>query len=273
MRKAITTLTAAAAFLASGHACALAQTFDVKQLEVSKGELEFGPENMYATGLPGYRGSDVNRFATEKTLLYGLTDWWKISAALKIERPEELDLRLSQVAFASIFVLKPVADEKKRDFGFGWFSEVSLAVHDDATNAAVFGPIATLKADKLAFTANPFFEKTFDQNREQGIAFVYGWQVKYELRDGFGVGVEGFGVIDDIGNSPPVAEQEHRVGPVVYTELPIRSDYKIGMDAGVMFGLTRATPDLAFKLNFAVPLLQSPEDKANGNGKHGSRLK
>ncbi len=263
--RTVAVLSAGVLALILGSGVAQAQTFDVKQLEVMKGKLEYGPETMVARGVPHDRGSDLNRWATEQTLLYGLTDWWKISAALKIEKPEELDARLAQAAIGNVFVLKGIDDKRAFDAGVGWYTEIGISTHGDTTNTVVFGPIMTLKADKLSLTANPFFEKTFGRNREEGTAFVYGWQAKYEIRDGFGLGIEGFGVIDNIGNPPPLREQDHRIGPVVYTEWELRKDYKVVMDVGVMFGLSEATPDAALKLNFGIPLQAG--SNGNGNGR------
>jgi hypothetical protein len=256
-RRAIQSVAAAittVGLLAASSNLAEAQTFDVKQLEVTKGALEYGPETMFARGVPHALGPDINRWATEQTLLYGLTDWWKISAALKFEKPEQDEPRLGGLGLASIFVLKALEDKRKYDVGFGWYTELTASLNSETTNTVLFGPIVSLKADRLSITANPFFEQSFGRNHEEGIAFNYAWQAKYQLREGLGVGVEGFGVVDDIGSAPPLSQQEHRIGPVVFTELPIRRDFKLVVDAGLLFGLTEATPDVALKLNFGVPL-------------------
>ena len=227
-----------------------AQTFDVKQIDVTKGAIDYGPETMFAAHPP----REANRHVNEQALFYGLTDWWKISGALKFEKPTIDDLRMDAASVGSIFVLKALDEKHPRDFGLGWYTEVSASTHEATTNSVLFGFIPTIKHDKLTLTGNPFFEKTFGRNREQGIAFAYGWQLKYELREGLGVGVEGFGVVEDLGNSPSFSEQEHRVGPVIYTEWEIAKDRKIGIDVGLLFGLTPETADLALKVNFGVPL-------------------
>ncbi len=229
---------------------ASAQTFDVKPVEVEKGAVDYGPETMFAVHPP----EGANRHANEQALFYGLTDRWKISGALKFEQPKSDDMRLVGLAAGSLFVLRALDDKKPFDYGLGWYTEVTGAVHRDATNSVLFGLIPTVKTDKLSFTSNLFLEKTFGQNREEGIAFAYGWQVKYDLREGFGLGVEGFGVVDNLGNAPPWSEQEHRIGPVAYTQIDFGRDTKVGVDLGLLFGLTPATPDTAVKLNFNVPI-------------------
>jgi hypothetical protein len=119
-----------------------------------------------------------------------------------------------------------------------------------------FGPIVTLKDDKLSFTANPFFEKTFGRNNVEGIALNYAWHAKYAVRTGLAVGIEGFGVVENLGSSPALRDQEHRVGPAIFAEFALTKDLKITPDIGLLFGLTRATPDLALKFNVGVPLSQ-----------------
>jgi hypothetical protein len=257
-----------AAMLVLGSAglidAARAQAFDVKQPEVEAGELLLSQTNTLHAGLPRHLGSDVNRSAHELGLDYGLSSWWKLTGVLKFERPEQEDLRLANAAIESIFLLKGTDDKRTRDFGLAWFTGVDITTHRDSTNAVVFGPIAKLKSDKLTFTVNPFFEKTFGRNRDEGVAFVYAWQIKQELRDGFGIGVEGYGTVDNIAHPPPVAEQEHRIGPVVYTEVELRKDFKLTPEFGVLFGLTEATPDVTFKLNVGVPLYSAA--RRNGDG-------
>jgi hypothetical protein len=243
-------------------ATARAQTFDVKQLEVTNGAIDYGPETMFARGAPRDRGSDVNRHANEQALFYGLRDWWKISGALKFERPEEDELRLAGAAVANIFVFRALDDKRSHDIGFGWFTEATGSLHHNTTNSILFGPILMLKADKLSFTGNPFLEKTFGRNHEHGIALNYAWQLKYDLQQGFGIGVEGFGVVDNLADPAPVSEQEHRIGPVLFTEIELSKDFKLAVDVGLLFGLTPATPDVALKVNFGVPLYKPP-----GNGK------
>ena len=158
-------------------ATARAQTFAVKQLEVTNGAIDYGPETMFARGMPYDRGSDVNRHANEQALFYGLRDWWKISGALKFEKPEEHDLRLAGAAVANIFVFKALDEKRSHDVGLGWYTEATGSLHRDTTNSVLFGPIVMLKADKLSFTSNPFLEKTFGRNHEEGFALNYAWSL------------------------------------------------------------------------------------------------
>ena len=235
---------------------AYGQTFDVKQPEAKQGNLELGSDNSVHWGVPRDRGADVNQGAHDLSLDYGVTDWWRLSGVVKLENPQDAQLRIAKVAIENLLVLKPVDDKRPRDIGLGWFAAMEASVHPDTTNSLVFGPIVTLKSDKVSVTLNPFFEKTFGRNRVEGIALNYGWNVKYEVRSDLAVGVEGFGLIENLGDPLPWSEQEHRIGPAVFTEIALADNFKITPDVGLFFGLTRATPDVTLKFNVGIPLQQ-----------------
>lgn len=250
-----------AILLAVQPMAAMGHTFDVKQPEVVAGAIDIGLDSTFQRGVPHARGADLIRNAFEQSIDYGALPWWKVSAVLKLEKPEQRDARPNAVALENILVLKALREGQAIDTAVGWFSGIDVSIHAETTNVALFGPILSLKADKLAITVNPFLEKTFGRNREEGIALNYGWHAKYELRHGLAVGVEGFGVVENLGDAPPWQEQEHRLGPAVFAEVPITKDFSIAPDVGLLFGLTRATPDVALKLNVGIPL-QKPPGKA-----------
>jgi hypothetical protein len=247
MRATLSMLTAT---LLLSVSTASAQTFDVKDTGIKQG-LEFGTSNTLQSGLPAGGG---NRSAHDKSLDYGVTERWRLSTVAKFERPEDADMRFSALGAESLYVLKPIDDKKPADFGYGWFVGVQASTHHETQNNVQFGPILSFKADKLSLNANPFFEKTFGRNKVDGIALSYGWNAKYELTKTVSVGVEGFGFVENIGHGTPLDEQEHRIGPAIFTEVEITKDYSITPDLAVLFGLTKGTPDLAIKFNVGIPL-------------------
>jgi hypothetical protein len=238
----------ASSALATG---ASAQTFDVKDTEIKQG-LEFGTSNTFQSGLPSAGGA--NRSAHDKSLDYGINERWRLSAVAKFERPEDAGMRFSALGAESLMVFKPLDDKKDVDIGYGWFVGVQASTHNEAQNNVQFGPIMSLKADKISLNANPFFEKTFGRNKVDGIAFTYGWNAKYELTKNISVGIEGFGVVENIGGGTPLSEQEHRIGPAIFTEVAVTKDYSISPDLAVLFGMTKGTPDVAIKFNVGIPL-------------------
>ena len=237
-------------------ACAPAfgQTFDVKQLDVAKGSFDINFDSTVQRGLPP--GGGFDRSSHELGANYGLTDWWRISALLNISNPPDAGVRIATAALENIFVLKPISEKADRDAGLGWFAYVEVATEQTSTNAAIFGPILGAKIDRLSLTANPFLKQTFGRNHIDGIAFTYAWQAKLEVTKTISIGVEGFGAIDNIGNAPRLSEQEHRIGPVLFTEWNLGNGVTLNPDFGVFFGLTNGSPDLAVKVNVGIPLIK-----------------
>jgi hypothetical protein len=220
---------------------ASAQSFDVKGLHVEKGAIEIGSDNAI------FFGGLASRSAHEQIVHYGLRSWWRLSGAVEWENPVGQDIYASHVALENIFVLRPL--KQSNDLGVGFFAALEGSIHNRSTNAFVFGPIIAAKWDKVTWTLNPFFEQTFGRNREEGLALTYGWQAKYEFREGLSVGVEGYGLVENMGNPPRFDDQAHRVGPVLYREIELSKDIKIEPSVGVLFGLTSATPNVTLRLN------------------------
>jgi len=228
----------------------LTQTFDVKQLDFEQG-LVFGSDNSVQGGV---RLKDDNRSAHDLSLDYGVNTFWRLSGVLKLENPIHEDFRLARASVENIWVLRPVP--KEGGVGLGWFTTLEASTDAATTNSSQFGPIIQIEADKLSFTGNPFFEKTFGRNSVEGIALNYGWNIKYKLNDSLSIGVEGFGLIESLGDRQALAEQQHRLGPALFTTLKLSEDFSITPDIGLFFGLTDATPSLTLKLNVGVPLVQ-----------------
>ncbi len=225
---------------------AVCQTFEIKGLHVEKGGIDIDLDNA------AFFGGATNRSGHEQKINYGVTNWWRLSAAVDWENPVGGNPRATNLGIENIFVLRQM--QQKQDFGLGLFLALEPSIHDTSTNAFVFGPIFTLKWDNISWTFNPFLEQTFGRNREPGIAFDYAWQAKYELRDGLAVGIEGYGIVENLGDSPRLAEQQHRIGPVLYTEIGLAEHVKIAPSVGVLFGLTPATPDVALRINMDIHL-------------------
>ena len=163
---------------------AMSQSFEIKALDIEKGGIDIELNNAVFSGRAGNSG---NRSGHEQVFSYGVTNWWRLAAAVDWDNPVGDDLRATNLGIENIFLLRPM--KQKQDIGLGLFVALEPAIHNESTNAFVFGPIVTVKWDKLLWTFNPFLEQTFGRNREEGIALTYGWQAKYEVREGLSVGV------------------------------------------------------------------------------------
>lgn len=239
---------------------------------IERGHWGLELNNGFQSGFPDQRDepndADV-RSASELGLHADLTDFWMTKVALDFEREVGGDYELAAVASENVFRMDKWTP---RSIDVGWFTSLSAAVSSEGTNSIEFGPVVTLTSGAMALALNPFFEKTFGQNREEGLAFVYAYRATYSFSDLFSIGVEGYGEIEDIENAPPTSDQVHRMGPVLYfgtvhgmdnhshdheghgSELVNLHELELDhaewyAEIGVLFGLTDNTSDAALKLN------------------------
>lgn len=261
-------LTATALVAGSLLGPASAGTFEVKSADSTKGEIEFAVNNAAFSGFPA--NADRLRFSSELLVGYGITDWFKVAAKLNIDRPADDDWQLSTAGIETLAVIRKF----QGGLGLGWFTGADFRVHRDETNSVTFGPIVQVGSEQTQLSLNPFFAKTFGANREDGIELILGWGVKQQIREGFAIGIEGYSFIPNVGHAPGIDFQEHRIGPVVYLERGLGAAKpaaggrsikdasgpaageaggpKLAVEAGVLFGLTEATQDVAFKLKAGI---------------------
>jgi hypothetical protein len=231
--------------LAIGLAAAVpASAQSISEPEVEKGQTKIETFSVHQSGFNGGRGGDV-REIHNPAYSRGLTDTWMIKAYLVLERPFAGHHRGTAGAIENTFEL--LNAKKSGGFGLAWWTGLAAALDDEETNAVSFGPIVRIGSGPTSLVLNPFIEKTFGRNREEGMAFVYGWQLKHEVRKSFWIGVEGFGKLPDIGGHSSGGD-EHRAGPVLTYEFEVGDKRSLTVEGGVQFGVTDATPDRAVKL-------------------------
>jgi hypothetical protein len=226
-----------------------AGTFEVKSPEVTKGETELSANSAFQSGFPA--NAERVRQSWEIALGYGFTDWLRASLKGNLDLPVGGDMQLSTAGIETQLYAGRFAPA----ISWGWFTELAFGVHRGETNTVVFGPLIQFGDDKQSLTLNALFEQTFGQNREEGLAFTYAAGLKWQVREGLAVGVESHGSIPNIGDWPGVAFQEHRIGPVLYLELPAPwagAKHKLSVEIGAFAGLTEATPDATGKLKASL---------------------
>lgn len=253
---------------------AAAGTFDVKGAEITKGETEIAVGTAFFSGYP--INADLLRNSSEVGIGYGFSEWWKAGLKIAFDKPVGGDFEAVTVGAEVQFLLRK---GEGRAPTIAWYMGVDAAVQSDQTNTFTFGPLWQWALDdKTSFAVNTLFQRTFGDNRENGTDFAYAWQLKREVREGFSMGLEGYGVLPTIGNTPGVDFQEHRIGPVLYFERSLKrgdraapaqismkdskagggdkggddAGPKLNIEAGILFGLTDATQDRVYKFKGAI---------------------
>lgn len=266
---------------AAGH-----DVFHIFSPVVEKGHWGFEALSTFQAGLPrhleeevGHDGHTAPRAAHEIALHGGVTDHWMTKLALGLAREDADSYAATSLAVENVFRLTPPAHGA---LDVAWFTAGSAGLDSGATNSIELGPVVSLDAGRLSVVLNPFLEKTFGENRAEGIAFVYAARASVEIAPRLSVGIEAYGEVENLGAAPPLAEQTHRLGPVLYLghmhgarrhehsgEADAARDHANGhriraarpgaahagdwhAQLGVLFGLTEASPDAALEVNLGT---------------------
>lgn len=242
-----------AIFVLCGAVSALAGTFEVKSPDITQSQTIFSWNSAVRGRFPV--NSDPTRYSTELDLGYSPTSWFFIGGKVNSDQAVDENWKTSTVGAE----MQLRFGKARPGFDFGWYSSVDVHVSDQETNTFTFGPIIQFGDDKLSLTLNPFLQKTFGENRTEGLDFTYGVMAKREIKEGMAIGIEAYGTIPDAGSGTPVAFQEHRIGPVLYFERDFGQPKtkggqqpKAALDIGVYFGMTEATPDVTGKAKLSL---------------------
>jgi hypothetical protein len=187
-----------------------------------------------------------------------ITPFWMAKIAMGLERVDGGTYEFTEIALENVVRFTPPSHGP---VDAAWFTGISAGISGSSTNSIEFGPVVSLVSGPATLILNPFFQKTFGRNAEDGMSFSYGWRATYELQERLSIGLEGFGEIADIAHAPALSDQIHRIGPVIYLghvhgnpeSHADGHDHEHGSEwhteIGALFGLTSATPDAALKLN------------------------
>ncbi len=226
---------------------ARAGTFDIKGVEVTKGESEIAVGAAWQRGFPV--NSDFVGQSYEIGYGYGLTNWFKAGLKIGLEQPLSQRLEATALGLEGQAV---IVDPEKSRIGLAWYTGFDIGLKSDESEVLTFGPLVSVKiSDKLSLTLNPLFQKSWSPSTP-GLDFNYAWQIKRELSDAMALGAEGYGAIPDIGEAPAKDVQEHRFGPVLYLMGGGKDAPKVELQIGVLFGMTEATADTTGRAKMAI---------------------
>lgn len=231
---------------------AFAGTFDVKGPEITSGEWEFATNHTLQHGFSA--GADQVRHSFETVTGYAFSDHFKAAAKLGFDRPVSEDLHLGTAGVEAQFYFGKLGPA----IGIGWFTALDFRAHGDETNTLIFGPLIKFGDDGLSLTVNPFLERTFGPNREEGLTFTYAVGLKAGIREGLALGIEAYGAIPEVADPPESHFHEHRIGPVIYIDRDVTSALasarptKLSLEVGAFAGLSDAAPDWTGKFKAAL---------------------
>lgn len=185
---------------------------------------------------------------------YGVTDRWTIAAYLDFEDPK--DTGLKYVQFRSVFLRYRLFNPGERFFDPAIYLEYYIPRQGERSEEHLETRLIFQKRiGEVDLRLNPIFDKKLtcpavDPCEEiEGMEFEYGASGYVEVSRKVEVGVEIYGDMGEIGNFKSPEAQRHYLFPSFNAQ--IRA---ITVNAGIGFGLTKASDDLIFKAIFAWEL-------------------
>jgi len=187
----------------------------------------------------------------------GATPFWLVGLEAESGALPGENLRYEATTVENVFQLTP---QGKYWADLGFFAEYSHAASRHDADSVTFGPLiqkelSDVMGTDTVHTLNLLFSKEVGRNRTDATPFFYAWQSRLRLDPHFEPGIEIFGQIDDVEAPGKLADQQHRVGPVVVGLHSLAPYGKIKYEVGYLFGLTHATENgtVRWRLEYEIP--------------------
>jgi hypothetical protein len=140
------------------------------------------------------------------------------------------------------------------------FAEYEMPIHRGDAKSFTFGPLGQTEFGEIAgfgalHTLNVLFTKTVGNDSTDATRLNVAWQSRLLVDPLIAPGFEYYSQIDQIVHPGKLAEQLHRIGPVLIGLQSFAPYGKLKYEAGYLFGLTTATArgTLRWKLEHEIP--------------------
>jgi high-affinity iron transporter len=135
------------------------------------------------------------------------------------------------------------------------FAEYEQTAHRADAKSFIFGPLAQTEFGEIAgfgalHTLNLLFTRTVGNNSTDATQLNTAWQSRLLVNPLAQPGVEYYGQINQIANPGKLADQQHRIGPVLVGLANFAPYGKLKYEVGYLFGLTSATERGAVRWRF-----------------------
>jgi hypothetical protein len=243
----VLTFFGAAAFIIGMAAPASAQ-FYVRSPEVDKGKLKIEEHGAAYSG-PGE--DERLRQTHELEQKYGLTNRFEVIVEQELEDPRGGDFEAEEIVVGGQYEF---VERHGDGIGLAFRTLYEFALLGGEPDEILFGPLGKWVNGPDSFTVNTFFIGQVGNDVEiDSLELQVFWRLKHELNERWALGVESFSEIEDLSNAGSFDDQEHRLGPVAYYELPhAEGKPEWEFAGGVLFGLSDAVSDFTYKFDVEV---------------------
>ena len=220
--------------------------FEMKDLEVEVGAIEFQSQNAHSFAQPRRKfveddddlEFDDNEYTRQRHALeveVGVTTFLRSRVGIEFEKerfddPASSalantfdDLKLMEVAFEVVAVFVP---PKPNQPGIGFLTEVEFPVQGGGeSKSVIFGPILQYDFGRWQALADLYVVNHFGGGEDDGKwDFQYALRLLYQQSPNWGYAIEAYGTVDRLGSSGTIGEEallfgdhdQHRLGPIVY---------------------------------------------------------
>ena len=235
-------LLAAAGWLAVGTPAEA--EFRVRPAQVEEGEIALEHNGSYALARAPERQGEQS-YTTE--LEWAPLSWWLIELEGEGGRDPGPGNRTRVTALTGENLFQLVEPgEYWADLGF--FAEYSRTLSHHAADSLTFGPTVSKVWGRSVNTLNLFIVKDVAGHAAGRPQLTLAWQTRLTLdRPYLEPGIEIYSAPGALTRFLPFAQQDLRLGPVLYGTIRTFGSSKFKYEVGYLFGLTPGTPDGTIK--------------------------
>ena len=210
--------------------------FKVHLPDAEAGEFEL--EEIGSYGNSGNSATN-NEQSFVHELGYGINNWWHTELEFETDRQPGPGnhLKFDQLTSENQFVFGE-RGEHWIDTGFFW--EYGQSMLGANPNETTFGPTLRKEIFHTINTVNLFLEKDLGRHADGHVNFQYAWETRLDLGSMIEPGFQAYGMTGPLGNSLPISQQDHRIGPQLFADFGPVGRGNLKMNGGILFGLTPA---------------------------------
>jgi hypothetical protein len=185
--------------------------------------------------------SNLQSYPTEVEV--GILPFWTIGLEANAEANAGENIHYHSTALESYFQLTP---QGKYWADLAFFTEAERPARNNSAHSVTFGPLVQKELPNVlgidtVHTLNVLFAREIGHLAEDKTGMRVAWQSRLRLHPLFEPGFEYYGDVEDVANSGKLADQQHRIGPVLAGLTSFAPYGKLKYELGYLVGLTRAT--------------------------------
>lgn len=207
----------------------VAQSKQVYSPIVEEGEVEFEYLLDYSIDQnPSINSSARHQFEFE----YGVSDRWLTAIYGDFRKRPNQGFAYQGAKWENIYQL---FEQGERWLDAGLYFEYIIPQSSlNKPDRLEFKMLFEKASGRIINTANIILNKELGVHAKSNTSIGYAWKSRWRWRRAFEPAIEIYGALGEIGNTKPLAQQQHQIGPVILGQLRNGLSYEVGY----LFGLT-----------------------------------